>query len=314
MSKLLASVDQKTQLAGTNRLELLMFTLDSSQTYAINVFKVQEVIRCPNLTQVPHAHSVVRGIANLRGRTIPIIDLGMAIGKRPLENPQDHTVIVSEYNRSVQGFLVGGMDRIINMNWEQILPPPSGLSSNAYLTAVTEIDGRLVQIVDVEKVLVEVMPRDDNVSDEVLADVDREQTEGLHVLVADDSYVARRQIQGALKSMGIRCTLATNGRAALDQLTQWADENPNLSNELLMVISDVEMPDMDGYSLTRAIRADPRLQPLHVVLHTSMSGDFNKQMIEGVGADNFIPKFQPDHLAKAVLDRVEEFRKGVPAA
>ena len=199
MSKLLASVDLKTQLAGTNRLELLMFTLDSNQTYAINVFKVQEVIRCPNLTQVPHAHSVVRGIANLRGRTIPVIDLAMAIGKRPLENPQDHTVIVSEYNRSIQGFLVGGMDRIVNMNWEQILPPPSGLSSNAYLTAVTEVDGRLVQIVDVEKVLVEVMPRDDNVSDELLADVDRDQTEGLHVLVADDSFVARLQgVQRAL--------------------------------------------------------------------------------------------------------------------
>lgn len=314
MSKLLASVDLKTQLAGTNRLELLMFRLDSSQTYAINVFKVQEVIRCPTLTQVPHAHPVVRGIANLRGRTIPVLDLGMSIGRPGLSDLEDATVIVTEYNRSVQGFLVRSMDRIVNMNWEQIMPPPSGLSSNAYLTAVTEINDRLVQIVDVEKVLAEVMPRDESVSAELMAEFDPEQHSGMHILVADDSSVARRQIEGTLNTLGISSTLVNNGRAALDQLQAWAESSPQVIDDMLMVISDVEMPDMDGYSLTKAIRADARLTKLFVLLHTSMSGDFNKNMIENVGADSFIPKFQPDVLAKAVLTQVEASGRGRPAA
>ncbi len=314
MSKLLASIDLQTQLAGTNRLELLMFHLSSRQIYAINVFKVQEVIHCPALTQVPHAHPAVRGIANLRGKTMPILDLGMAVGLPALKDPQTCTVIVTEYNRSIQGFLVRSMDRIVNLNWQEILPPPSGLSSSAYLTAVTDINGQLVQVLDVEKVLSEVMPRDEQISAELLSTVDTGQHTGMHVLVADDSFVARRQIQGTLDSLGIRSTLVNNGRAALHTLQAWAEETPATITDMLMVISDVEMPDMDGYSLTKAIRNDPRLNTLYVLLHTSMSGDFNKKMVQGVGADNFIPKFQPDTLASAVLQRVQQLRDKRPAA
>ncbi len=308
MSSLLANIDLKTKLAGTNRMELLLFRLDSKQLYAINVFKVQEVLHCPPLTRIPHSHRVVRGIVTLRGHTFPVIDLGLAMGRRAVGEPQDQTLVVTEYNRSVQGFLVGNMDRIVNMNWEQIMPPPSGLSNNAYLTAVTEIDDELVQVIDVEKVLSEVMPRNESISDELLSSIDTDSHAELHVLVVDDSSVARRQLEGALTRLGIGCTLAMNGRRALQQLQAWAEEAGPLHERLLMVISDVEMPEMDGYSLTRAIRSDPRLENLYVLLHTSMSGEFNKTMVAGVGADAFIPKFQPDSLAEAILQRIEDVR------
>lgn len=308
MSALLDSIDLQTRLAGTNRMELLLFRLDGEQVYAINVFKVQEVLHCPALTQVPQSHPVVRGIVNLRGRTFSVLDLAMAIGRPFDEQSEPKTLVVTEYNGSVQGFLVGDTDRIVNMNWEQILPPPPGLSGHAYLTAVTELDGGLVQILDVEKVLAEVMPRDDRVSDSVLAVVDAGAHDDLQVLVADDSAVARRQIESTLQSLGIGYTSVSNGRAALQQLQTWAEEPRPLAERLLMVISDVEMPDMDGYSLTRRVRNDPALNGLYVLLHTSMSGDFNRSMVEGVGADAFIPKFQPDTLAEAILQRVAEFR------
>jgi len=166
MSGVLANVDLRTQLAGHNRLELLLFRLDSNQLFGINVFKVQEVIQCPPLTQVPDSHPVVSGITNMRGRTITVMDLGKAIGVSGVAVPEDNFVVVTEYNQHVQGFLVGGVDRIVNMNWGDILPPPKGIGNDNYLTAVTRVDGELVEIIDVEKVLSEVVGWAEEVSQE----------------------------------------------------------------------------------------------------------------------------------------------------
>jgi len=298
----LASVDQRTKLAGHNRLELLLFRLRGQQRFGINVFKVQEVIQCPPLTQVPHSHRVVRGIANMRGKTIPVMDLGMAIGMAPLDDISTAYVIVTEYNRSVQGFLVSTVDRIINMKWEDILPPPKGAGRGSYLTAVTNVDNGLVEIIDVEKVLAEVIGTVEEISAEVMSHVDPAAPEVQHVLVVDDSSVARNQIKRCLEKIGFECTLANNGREGLELLQKMAESSPNGVNQLSLVISDVEMPEMDGYTLTTEIRRDPRLAGLFVLLHTSLSGVFNNAMIEKVGANQFIPKFQPDSLAKAVLE------------
>ncbi|MCB1726817.1 MAG: purine-binding chemotaxis protein CheW, partial [Gammaproteobacteria bacterium] len=117
MAGVLDGVDMRTKLAGHNRLELLLFRLGGRQRFGINVFKVQEVIQCPPLTVVPQSHPVVLGIANMRGKTIAIMDLAMAIGAPALGDPRDRFVIVTEYNRKVQGFLVDSVDRIVNMNW-----------------------------------------------------------------------------------------------------------------------------------------------------------------------------------------------------
>ena len=311
MSGVLANVDLRTQLAGHNRLELLLFRLDSQQLFGINVFKVQEVIQCPPLTQVPDSHPVVRGITNMRGRTITVMDLGKAVGRPGVAVPEDNFVVVTEYNQHVQGFLVDGVDRIVNMNWGDILPPPKGIGNDNYLTAVTRVDGELVEIIDVEKVLSEVVGWADEVSQEFVQQSAEDAGEYQPVvLVADDSSVARNQIKRTLDQLGIECVLAKDGRQALDQLTQWADDGQSIAlhDRLFMVISDIEMPEMDGYTFTTEVRKDPRLNELHILLHTSLSGVFNRAMVEKVGANDFIAKFQPDVLAKTVLERLKHWR------
>jgi two-component system, chemotaxis family, chemotaxis protein CheV len=313
MSSVLASVDQRTKLAGHNRLELLLFRLGTAQRYGINVFKVQEVIQCPKLTRVPHANPVVRGIANMRGKTIPVMDLSMAIGMAPVDDIENSYVIITEYNRSVQGFLVSTVDRIINMKWEDILPPPAGAGMGSYLTAVSNIDNQLVEIIDVEKVLSEVIGVVDDISQSILDSAQAREQVRRHVLVVDDSSVARNQIKRCLEKIGYEITLANDGRRGLDQLIKWAEEG-DIHETLSLVISDVEMPEMDGYTLTTEIRKDPRLAELYVLLHTSLSGVFNNAMVEKVGANKFIAKFQADYLAQAVLDATAQIEQARSAA
>lgn len=304
MAGLMDSVDQRTRLAGHNRLELLLFRIGGAQMFGINVFKVQEVVRCPALTRLPSAHPVVRGVAHMRGKTVSVIDLAMAVGRAPMADLNESFVIVTEYNRRIQGFLVGAVDRIVNMNWEEILPPPKGSSLRSYLTAVTRVENKLVEIIDVEKVLSEVVGEQADISADVREALG-EAEETRRVLVVDDSSVARNQVKRTLEQLGFECTLARNGRQALDMLRQWADEDSVYDN-ISMVISDVEMPEMDGYTLTTELRRDPRLQRLYVLLHTSLSGVFNNAMVEKVGANKFIAKFDPDELATGVTAALKE--------
>ena len=300
MSSILDSVNKRTQLVGQNRLELLLFKLNGRQRFGINVFKVKEVLQCPPLTALPKLNAVVRGVAHIRGQTISVIDLSAATGGRPIEDTSDCFIIISEYNRSVQGFLVKSVERIINMNWEAILPPPQGAGRYSYLTAVTEIEGELVEILDVEKILDEISPVKTQISqavDEKLT-IDRERH--YHIMVIDDSAVARKQIVRALESLNLQIDTAKDGREALDKLVSVAAEMDNVATEIPLIISDIEMPEMDGYTLTAEIRNNPKLKDIKVVLHTSLSGVFNQAMVEKVGANDFIAKFNPDELAAAV--------------
>lgn len=307
MSGVLDEVNRRTQLAGHNRMELLLFRLIGKQRYGINVFKVREVIQCPPLTHIPHSNPVVRGVVTIRGITIPIMDLGYAVGMVPVEDPCKCFVIVSEYNRSVQGFLVSAVERIVNMRWDDVTPPPRAAGA-AYLTAVTRVDNELVEIIDVEKVLSEVMNLSTELSPGTTDGFDRNAHANRHVLVADDSSVARTQIKKTLEQLSIPCTTASNGREALDLLRHWAQQEPEKLSSLLMVISDIEMPEMDGYTLTAEIRRDPALSKIYIMLHTSLSGVFNNALVNQVGADRFIPKFQADDLGRAVMDFAQSER------
>ena len=308
MSKLLDSIDQRTRLVGENRLELLMFRLRGRQLFAINVFKVQEVVKLPTLRAVPHSHPHVKGVAHLRGQTVPVIDLSAAIGSGPLTDFANANLIVAEYNRSVQAFLIGTVDRIINLNWELILPPPKGTGRSHFLTAITRLDDQLVEILDVERVLADIIPYNTQVSEQVLdAQLAEEaRKRKLKVLMADDSPTAVRQVQATLQNLGIEVLYVQDGLQALKQLQQWVREGRNVEDEILMLITDAEMPEMDGYRLTSEVRKDPALKHLYVVLHTSLSGSFNKAMVEKVGCDDFLSKFQPDELAKVVQKRLRQ--------
>lgn len=304
MAGVLDSVDSRTRLVGQNRLELLMFKLHSNQLFAINVFKVQEVLRLPKLTSLPGHHPHVVGIAYLRGQAVPVINLAQAIGMPALEPKPESSLIVTEYNSTIQAFLVGGVDRIVNLNWEDIMPPPRTTGRQHYLTAITRMDDKIIEIIDVEKVLAEINPYTIALDPSQLEDDIVNAARDMEILMVDDSPTAISQVKQTLAPLGIIVHTATNGKKGLDLMKQWADAGENVPEKLLMLITDAEMPEMDGYSLTSAVREDPRLRDTFVVLHTSMSGNFNKAMVQKVGCDDFLSKFQPKLLAELVENRV----------
>lgn len=304
MAGLLDNVDQRTRLAGENRMELLLFTLGGRQKFGINVFKVQEVIQCPELTRVANGDAMISGITNIRGKTITVLDLAKAIGGKPIGDIENSYVIVSEFNQTVQGFLVSGVDRIVNMKWADIKAPPKGLGKNNFMTAVTQVDDELVEIIDVEKVLSRLTSFSTKLEEDI-RQVERSADRPIQVLVVDDSSVARNQIKRTLEQMGIEPMLAKNGREGLDILkTMIADGSP-INNKLDVVISDIEMPEMDGYTLTLEIRKNELLKSIPVILHTSLTGQFNSKMVEQVGANSFVAKFNAETLAEEVMSFVK---------
>ena len=203
MAGVLESVNQRTKLVGENRLELLLFRVRGKQLYGINVFKVKEIIQCPRLTSLPGSNRVVRGVVHIRSGTTPILDMSLATGGPPLEEVNGAFVIITEYNGATQGFLVASVDKIINMNWEHIHPPPKGTGREHYLTAVTEIENQIVEIIDVEKILAEVSPVKEDISEGIVSDDVRTEAGTKKVLIVDDSKIARKQITRCLENIGV---------------------------------------------------------------------------------------------------------------
>lgn len=305
MPGVIEGVDQRTALVGRNRLELLLFRLSDSQLYGINVFKVREVLKCPPLTRMPQSHPAVCGIVHIRDTTLTVLDLALGIGAPPTPR-EGALMVVTEFNRQVQGFLVSEVDRIVNMNWEAIMPPPRVGTGTAYVTAVTTVDGELVEIIDVEQVLSEITGTHVHVSEAVM-DASYGGLPRARVLVVDDSAVARKQITRTLDQIGMDYEVACNGHEALQRLQQLSEtlDGP-VCGHFGAVICDVEMPEMDGYTLCKAIKADPALKGLWVCLHSSLSGEFNRSMVNKVGADRFIAKFDADELGGCILTHIRQ--------
>ncbi|OYV29081.1 MAG: chemotaxis protein CheW, partial [Halothiobacillus sp. 20-54-6] len=186
-----------------------------------------------------------------------------------------------------------------------VMPPPTGTNTSNFLTAVARVDQVLVEIIDVEQIFSKVVGAKEEISADVLHDVRGLAATDSIALVADDSLVARNQVRNTLKQMGLETVLATNGKEAFDLLRRWADESPEQLDRVALVISDIEMPIMDGYALTTQIRRDARLKSLYVILHSSLSGVFNETMVKSVGADRFIAKFHPDDLARVVAEALK---------
>ncbi|MFA7270023.1 MAG: chemotaxis protein [Sterolibacterium sp.] len=308
MSDLMKSIDERTRLAGTNKLEILLFTLGLDtrtgrrETFGINVFKVREVMRTPEITSAPDMPSAVKGMVSLRGVLVPVIDLAEYIGVQP-ESPRE-IMIVTEYNRHTQGFLVEGVDTILRLDWAQMRVPPDMLMSNlgGLVTAVTELpDSRLVMMLDVERVLAETTKYDDGF---MFKDIQPVDDQDLTVFFADDSSVARSQIQRTLEALGMKFISAVNGRAAWEELQKIAtyaeSSGRPVSDMLQLVLTDVEMPEMDGYILTKNIKSDSRFAGIPVIMHSSLSGMSNQQLGQSVGVDEYVPKFEPQRLAETL--------------
>ncbi len=300
MAKWIAEIDQRTRLAGANKMELLMFHLGTDEIYGINVFKIREVMKLPPVTRIPDSDPRILGLVNLRGENIALVDLKQAIGLGPMEQVNGK-LIIAEYNDNKQGFLVSGVDRIIRMSWERIQIPPPMVQSNRQgaVTAVTKLeDGRMVLILDVEKVLADLHPRAD---EEALVGIEMvNELAGKRVLVADDSVVARKQITKTLDRLGMKWEETQTGKEALTRLRHFADvaevEGKSIFDFLAGVITDIEMPEMDGFSLTKHIREDPRLQGLPILMHSSLSGQANVERGKSMGVTDYVTKFQPVEL------------------
>ncbi len=287
-----------------NRLELLLFKLVNGQTFGLNVLKVKELLPCPVITALPGAHPAVRGVVTLRGESFSVVDLAQSIQVRGEALGQGDSLVVTQVNRETYGFLVSEIDRIIVIDWQDVKPPSQGLGAGCYMNGVSLVDKQLVQIIDIEKVLGEMGLSKIDQSSPIESCAEKS---NLPVLVVDDSIVARSQTERTLSRMGLSAILTKNGREAYELLSNLAEEGGDIENRVAMVISDIEMPEMDGYTLTREIRKNPKMANLHVLLHSSINGQLNNALAESVGANATLTKFVPEELARQV-------KKGLSAA
>ncbi|HUX63932.1 chemotaxis protein [Sulfuricella sp.] len=314
MSQLLKNIDARTKLAGTNKLEILLFTLGTDsrtgrrETFGVNVFKVREVMRVPEITHAPDMPSSVEGMVSLRGVLVPVVDLVKYSGVETDQKPE--IMIVTEYNGHTQGFLVEAVDTILRLDWTAMRVPPDMLTAQmgGLITAVTELaDGRLVMMMDVEKVLSETSHYDDEY---LFNNIRPIEVENRTIFFADDSSVARNQIQRTLDAMNIRHISANNGKQAWDELQKIAAQadaaHVPVTSFIQLILTDVEMPEMDGYVLTKHVKSDPRFAGIPVIMHSSLSSDANRQLGRSVGVDDYIPKFEPHKLAATLTQLLSE--------
>ena len=309
MSDLLKNIDARTKLAGTNKLEILMFTLGLDnrngrcETFGINVFKVREVMRVPAITHAPEMPPAVEGMVSLRGVLVPVIDLAKYTGVQTDVKPG--IMIVTEYNGLTQGFLVEAVDTILRLDWSAMKVTPEMLNAKmgGLVTAVTELDdGRLVMMMDVEKVLAETGHFGED--ELIFKSVQPLGVSNRTVFFADDSSVARKQIERTLNAMQVQHISAINGLQAWEELRKMANHAEEagipLRDMVQVILTDVEMPEMDGYMLTRRIKEDKRFAGIPVLMHSSLSSQSNQQLGKAVGVDEYIPKFEPQRLAQTI--------------
>ena len=308
MANVLQQVDERTKLAGTNKLEVLLFSLGidertgRDEVFGINVFKVREVMKVPGITHAPDMPPGVEGMISLRGAMIPVLNLAYFCSMQLSDKPK--VLMVTEYNRTIQGFLVHSVDHILRLEWNQLKSPPSLMSHQlgGLITAVCEIpDGRIVMVLDVEKLLSAATGNENSKED--LSEVPRSKEPGM-VVFADDSSVARKRITAVLDQMGVQHISANNGAEAWQKLQDIAERalagNTPLTDLISVVLTDVEMPEMDGYVLTMKIKQDPRFKGIPVVMHSSLSAATNVAMGKRIGADGYVAKFDPLELSKSL--------------
>ena len=297
-SNLLETVDARTKLAGSNRMEILLFELGTRETFGINVFKVREVCRTPKVTRSPNMPAGVEGLISLRGNVIPVLALSKILGLACVGSELGPSMMVTEYSKRTLGFLVRSVDRIVRVDWDRVRAPEGVLSGGEhFITAITRLpEGRLVSILDVETILASTFGEAPIPSIERVAD-DTERT----VFYVDDSSVARRKISEVLDKLGVRHKHASNGLEAwtrLEALAAHAQQvGGKVSDDLDVILVDAEMPEMDGYVLTRHIKSDQRFDGIPVVMHSSLSSEANRAMGRSVGVDAYVAKFDPEVLA-----------------
>ncbi len=299
-ASMIDSVDARTKLAGSNRMEILLFSLGTNETFGINVFKVREVSKTPSITKSPHMPNAVEGLISLRGNVIPVVSLAQVMQLADAPPGRGGSMMVTEYSKRTLGFLVHDVDRIIRVDWDRVRAPEAVTGgTHAYITAITELDsGKLVSIVDVEQIMANTF------GEALVGQIDKIGDEDYEIFFVDDSVVARKKIAEVLEKMGVRHKHALNGMEAWTRLSGMAahaqQTGRNLREEVNVILVDAEMPEMDGYVLTKHIKSDKRFDGIPVVMHSSLSSEANRAMGKSVGVDAYVAKFDAEVLAETL--------------
>ncbi|MDI5834958.1 chemotaxis protein CheV [Shewanella xiamenensis] len=278
---------------------LLLFRLSQHQVFALGTLKIRELVPYTPLSKIPKSHPTIMGAATIRGHTIPVVDMAAAIGYRPIsdEERKHCYIIITDCQRMIIGFLVRAIDKIIECNWRDIEAPSANLGRNAFLTGVTRYDNQLVQLLDVELLLSKVFPDAPEANRAILTDVQREKLKPMRILLVDDSKVARKQLSDALDSINIPYFVTPDGREALSIMEQAAVEHHPID----ILVSDIEMPGLDGYELAFEVRDNPLLANAYIILHTSLSSEISVSQAHQVGANEALTKFDAHELVEAML-------------
>ena len=312
MNSVQQEIDERSNLTNSNKFELLLFRLgadangEHSELYGINVFKIREIVAMPEVTAVAGSSPHMLGVVNLRGQIISVMDLPGIVGVTPKTGL--NIMLVTEFARTTQAFAVESVDEIVRLDWGQVLSA-EGSTAGGMVTSIARLDGdvnntRLAQVLDVETILRKMVPNEGK-------DVDPETIgpklllkPGTIILAADDSVVARSLIEQGLTAMGAPFVMTKSGKEAWERLQHIADgakaEGIPVEDRVSLVLTDLEMPEMDGFTLTRLIKQDARFNKIPVVIHSSLSGKTNEDHVKGVGADAYVAKFVAEDLAETI--------------
>ena len=317
MSTHQSDIDERTNLAGSNKFEMLMFrlgkdkTLGQSELFGINVFKIREIMAMPQITPVVGADPSSLGVLNLRGQVIPVFDLPAIVGCKPETGL--NILLVTEYARTVQAFAVESVEDIARLDWTQVVPAESSGSVKSLVTSFARMkdeatgEQRLAQVLDVEAIVNMVTPEKErpSVAGKNIGAKVKMKGNSI-VLAADDSFVALALIEQTLKELEAPFEIVKSGKEAWDRLNALADqaasEGGSVYEKVGMVLTDLEMPEMDGFTLTSQIKQSSRLSQLPVLIHSSLSGTTNEDLVQKVGANGYVSKFQPAELAYAIRE------------
>ena len=312
MSKEMRDIDERTNLAANSMFELLLFRLGEApgtqrrELFGINVFKVREILVMPEITAMVNSPPAVMGVANIRGQMITVINLPQVVGCTPTKGLG--ILLVTEFARTTQAFAVEEVNEIVRLEWKQVLSAEN--TGGGLVTSIARLDGnaentRLAQVLDVEQILRDVMPQE--VKEEVPSTAPQLRLEpGQIILAADDSAVARMMIEKGLKGMDVPYIMTKTGKEAWEKLqslnAQATDEGKSIKDKVALVLTDLEMPEMDGFTLTRNIKQDGRFSSLPVIIHSSLTGATNESHVKSVGADAYIAKFVEEELAATIRE------------
>jgi two-component system, chemotaxis family, chemotaxis protein CheV len=321
MKSVQQEIDERTALTANNKFELMLFRLgrapgaDHSDLYGINVFKLREIVAMPTISSIANSPPNVLGVVNVRGQMITVIDLPGVLGCTPATGL--NILLITEYARTTQAFAVEAVDEIVRLDWSQVRPAVGAAAGAGTVTSIAQLETdvhntRLAQVLDVEQILRSVLPpKEPDVDPEKVGPAVVLEDDSV-ILAADDSASARMLIEQGLQAIGAKYVMTKSGKEAWERLHSMAEdaarEGKSVCDKVALVLSDLEMPEMDGFTLTRNIKGDPRFQNIPVVIHSSLSGSTNEQHVKSVGANGYVAKFNAEELATTIRKVI-----GVPA-